>query len=53
MSCSVTEVLEDHDLVDAVEELRSELAAQRIHDALAKQIGLLGEVGDERSLKSV
>src|SRR2546428_142259 len=42
------EVLEDHDLVDAVQELRPELSAQRVHDALAEQIGLINEFGDER-----
>src|SRR5581483_1967333 len=42
------EVLEDDDLVDAVQELRPELSAQRVRHALAQEVGLFGELGDER-----
>src|SRR5438445_8887640 len=41
------EILEDHDLVDAVQELRPELTAEGIHDALAQEVLLVGELGDE------
>src|SRR5439155_20537204 len=42
------EVLEDDDLVDAVQELGPELTAERVHDALAEELLLVGELGDER-----
>src|SRR5207247_7332599 len=42
------EVLEDDDLVDAVQELGPELTAERVHDALAEEVLLVGELGDER-----
>src|SRR5258708_26045289 len=43
------EAVEDHGLVDPVEELRPELPAQRVHDVLAHELVVLaGELADER-----
>ena len=42
------QAVEDHDLVDPVEELRPELAAERIHDVLSHQLVVLsGKLADE------